>query len=70
MTTIYITKQFVAGTLKGLTYTSPMPGFRDEAAARAWVEAHRTTPVKSGSAPYIVIDASFCGKLDAYRETV
>jgi hypothetical protein len=60
MTTIYITKQFSAGPLKGLRHNDAMPGFKDANEAAAWAKAHKTTPVRTrDGAPYIVVDASF-----------
>ena len=63
MVSIYITKQFVSGTLIGLKHDDRISGFPTADDAANWVKIHRTKPVKAnpvgGSSAYIVADASF-----------
>ena len=61
MTTVYITKKFTSGLLKGLIHIDAVPGFESPEKASAWVSRHRVKPVKGilGTSNYIIVDASF-----------
>jgi len=61
MATIYITKTFTSGTLKGLSVYAAMPGFKSPDDAAKWAKSHKTRPVRPvfGVAPYVVSEASF-----------
>lgn len=60
--TLYFTKLFTSGPLKGLTANESMTTY-DLAGTVAWVNRHRTVPVKPlkgfGLSAYIISDASF-----------
>lgn len=58
--TLYFTKLFTSGPLKGLTVNESMTTY-DLAGTVAWVNRHRTVPVKpiGGISPYVISDASF-----------
>lgn len=60
MVTIYITKYFVKGPLKGISYLDAMPGFPTAEAAAKWANKHKRVPVRSiGGADYLITDCSF-----------
>ena len=58
--TVYVTKRFTGGPLKGMRINDSVPFLSAEAAAK-WVNAHRTRPVKPvfRGSPYVIEDASF-----------
>jgi len=60
---IFITKRFVSGTLRGLEHEDRISGFPTAEDAANWVKVHRTKPVRpnpaGGSSAYVVADASF-----------
>lgn len=58
-TTLYVSKLFTAGVLKGITVQD---NFKFMSADKAWdwAKKHKTVPVKStGGSRYLIIDASF-----------
>lgn len=59
MVTIYFTKQFTGGLLKGLTHTGSMQFVSIERASEwvSWARKGCRKPI--GGSPYKVIDASF-----------
>jgi hypothetical protein len=57
--TLYVSKLFTAGILKGLTVQDTIK-FSDSAKAWNWAKEHKTVPVKStGGSRYLISDASF-----------
>ena len=60
--TIYYTKQFTGGTLKGLSYITNITFPKSQTDEMVqWLQSHKVKPNKSlmGCSPWIVTDMSF-----------
>ena len=60
MTTIYFTKTFTNGTLKGINYITSVTFDTTRTSEMVkWIESHKVKPVKSLGNEYIITDYSF-----------